>query len=195
MVTDAENPQAANSSERVRRLFAAMVKVLAKSELGYAMREGEALDLTRYRCLSDAVASIKKRIEINKQFPDTELRNVLAIQEAALLAGAAPEVSDYARKQILTAREEAFAILNAKRATRRSQQQVRAALRERMAEIRRWGRVHSRFVSSMEKIYLDTLSALMQLNLPDQVMVQATTELDAMFETAVGSTNGVKPRS
>jgi hypothetical protein len=195
MVIQVGPTQTENPSERVRRLFAAMLKALVKSELGYDMRDGEALDLTGYGCLSNAITSIEKRIEINKQFPDSALRNTLAVQEAAILAGTLPEAADHARERILKAREEAFVIFYAKKAAQRSGQQARVSLRERMAEIRRWGRVHSRFVSGIEKVYLDTLSDLKHLNLPNHVLVQATTELDAIFETAIGFANGVRPSS
>ncbi len=172
-------------SERVRRLFAAMIKVLVESRFGYTMRDGEAFDLTHYPSLSEALDSIKKRLEIHKHFPDSMLRSSLAIQEAAILARAAPGTSDHALARILSAREATFATLKAKSDARQREQRVAGSIRRLTEEIKKWGRVHSRFLSAMEKLYSDRLFELKTLNLPDDVLAQATIELDGMFETAI----------
>ncbi len=172
-------------SERVKHLFAAMLKVLVKREFDYEMRDGEALDLTHHGSLADALVCIRQRVEINQEFPDSGLRIGLAVQEAAILAGTAPGAEGYAQKQILKARESAFEILNSKKRDLRSLHQVQSSLGQRMSEIKSWGRNYSRFVSRMELLYAETIFQLKLLNLESELMQEAVVELCAIFEAAL----------
>jgi glutamate mutase epsilon subunit len=174
-----------HSSVRVRKLFAAMLKALVKREFDYEMRDGEAIDLAQYGSLSAAIASIRKRREINQQFPDSSLRNTLSVQEAAILAGTTSGTADHARERILTARETAFGLLSTKNKTSIKQHEVRASLRARMTEIKSWGRDQSRFVSKMENLYKQRIFELELLSLPNDIMKEAVAELEKLFETAL----------
>jgi hypothetical protein len=172
-------------SARVRHLFAAMLTLLVKVEFGYTMREGEAMDLAHHHSLSEAIASIRDRMEINRQFPDRKLRNTLAIQEATVLATVGPGDSDSATKLILQAREAAFDVIKARDRARDQASRERELLTKRMKEIKTWGRVNARFIDALTELYNDRLVELWGLNLPNELRSQATTELDKLFETAI----------
>jgi hypothetical protein len=149
------------------------------------MRDGEALDLARYGSLTAAFASIEKRIEINQQFPDSRLRNALAVQEAAILAGATPGSAAHALNRVLKAREAAFDSINGRSHARTQSARDRASLRQQMEEIRRWGRNHSRFVREMNALYLQRTVELKLLNLPEDVAERAQADLNQLFEAAL----------
>lgn len=174
-----------HSSERVRCLFAAMLKHLVKADLGYEMRDGEALDLTRYGSLAAAVSSIKKRIEVNQQFPDPTLRISLAIQEASILADNSSATASHARDLILRARAKAFEVHIAQRGASQKRDHVHASLRERMAEIQSWGRDYSRFVNRMSRLYAERVFELKRLSLREEIMKDAVLELEVLFEAAL----------
>lgn len=175
----------ARHSERVSRLFAAMLKVLVRTEFAYEMRDGEALDLSHHGSLSDALLCIRRRVEINQEFPDSDLRIRLAVQEAAILTRLAPGTEAYAQEQILTAREAAFKILDSKRRDNERMHQVQSSLRRHMAEIKSWGRNYSRFVSRMDLLYGETIFQLKLLNLDSELRQEAVVELEAIFEAAL----------
>jgi hypothetical protein len=183
----ATNPN--HSSERVRCLFAAMIKQLVKADLGYEMRDGEALDLTRYGSLAAAISSIERGIEVNQQFPDPTLRISLAIQEASILADTSSATASHARDLILQARAKAFELHIAQRGAGRKRDQVRASLRERMAEIQSWGRDYTRFVNRMARLYSERVFELRLLNLREEIMKDAVLELDELFENAFEAVN------
>ena len=174
-------------SPRVRPMFVVMVKNLVKAEFGYPIRDGEALDLTGYHSLGDAIGSIKQRLEINKQFPDPKLRLTLAVQEAAILAVASPANSAHAQEAILRARAAAFAALEELTKERVKYRKAQADIRERMAKIKTWGRGYARFIARMESLYNDRISELRSLNLPADVLAEATHELTEIF--AIGIEN------
>ena len=172
-------------SERVRHLFAAMLKVLVKREFDYEMRDGEALDLTHHDSLADALSCIRRRVEINQEFPDSRLRSGLAVQEAAIVARTAPGAETYAQELILKARESAFKIFDSKKRDSQRMHEVRSSLRQRMAEIKSWGRNYSQFVNRMDLLYTETILQLKLLNLEPELMQEAVVELAAIFDAAL----------
>jgi hypothetical protein len=162
-----------------------MLTLLVEVEFGYTMREGEALGLAHYHSLSDAIASIRSRQEINRQFPHDRLRNALAVQEATILVTVSPDDPDSATKLILEAREAAFDVLEARERARDQASRDRVLLRKRMDEIKTWGRVYKRFIEALSELYKDRQVELWRLNLPDDLASQAAAELDKLFEAAI----------
>lgn len=172
-------------SRRVRLLFAALLKALVQREYGYEMREGEALDLSQYGSLADAMDAVRSRLDINRQFPDSMLRTSLAVQEASILASR-PADDEYALAQILKARRTAFELLSAKKDAIRRDHQLSASLRQRLVQIKSWGRNYSQFVSRMEQLYLNAELQLRLLNLREETFRAAVRDLEKLFDAALG---------
>ncbi len=160
------------------------MKSLVQSELGFSIRDGEASDLAVHERLSDALASIKEKLEIHRQVPDARTRLTLAVHEASL-TGTKHSGDPYVQEQIIKARRAAFSALDTKNAAKRHEDQRAASLRRQMAEIMSWGRSHSRFVSELQRLYSQTLFDLKRFDLPEHLLVRAISELNAIFEIAV----------
>jgi hypothetical protein len=171
----------ANSSERLRELLAASIRVGIQRVLGYEMHLSEARDLARVHTLSSAIEEIEKKIQVHEGLQDTKRRTKLAIHETIVTGPQENQLTQDRWDAIVKSREVTHTLQTGKSTGKATVSEILRLQREVTA----WGIDYRRFLRSVFDLYKLRRRELEALNLGASRTTQVTAELDSLFMKAL----------
>ena len=164
------------------KLFAVLIQRLAKSQLGCSITHVDAVGLSCYSSLEEALNSIQSRAHANRRIANGKLRMQLAVQEAVLLAHRDGIGSPLLKKTLRQAREITLSTANSYASLQRESQNRSTALTLQQNSIAEWGLRHTTFLNQMVELYERRVRDLQALDLQMDVAQDAVMELDSLFD-------------
>lgn len=163
-------------SERISLLTAAFIRAAVRLRFGYEMSASESVELARVHDLRSAIDSIGAKMELHRNLP-TRSRMELSIVESAIDPPVDRATTD-SFGNVVSVRVKTLQTLSAETASVQDVGARRSALRALRTESRLWARDYGRFFEAMAKLYRNSRSKLIDMDLSGEDKMKAFAELE-----------------